>query len=420
MLSPDEAAFIDRIREDHADDLPRLIYADWLDERGDAPRADFIRVQCALAKLSHDDPAADKLHKYETQLTDAHAADWNRDIEPLVEGFSYRRGMLEAVAVKPAQFARLGEKVFAKYPIRRLRFLESAPEAYKVFQSPLMRFAAELDFSGYPMDAVKCAAIARARHLRTLEMLDLGYTGIASDALTMLIQSPAAARLKTLRLNGNHPLSADSLRAVFKSQSLTALETLDLSDNQLTVRNLDPVLDAFAALPKLKYVPLRGNRLWVGLQEFLNSPFFNHLLTHDHTLDLTANEIESGGVRYLSDLPSLAKVRSLTLDHNPIRDAGLSALTHSAHATALTRLSVVRCGLSEESVRELANSSLMAQLVDLDLRENLITQESVERLLEMSRRKLSAGTLTVRADPVLTSARSATELFSIAMRRARN
>ncbi len=420
MLSPDEAAFIDRIREDHADDLPRLIYADWLDERGDHPRADFIRVQCALAKLPHDDPAADKLREYETQLTDAHAAAWSRDIEPLVEGFSYRRGMLEAVAVKPAQFARLGEKVFAKYPIRRLRFLEAAPDAYKVFQSQLMRFVAELDFSGYPMDAVKCAAIARARHLRNLEMLDLGYTGIASDALTVLIQSPAVARLKTLRLNGNHPLSADSLRAVFKSQALAALQTLDLSDNQLTVRNLDPVLETYDALPKLKYVPLRDNRLWVGLRDFIGSAFFDHLLSHDPALDLTANEIESGGVRYLSDLPALAKVRSVTLDHNPIRDAGLSALTHSAHATALGRLSGVRCGLSEESVRELANSPLMGQLVEIDLRENLITQESVERLLEMSRRKLSAGTLTVRADPVMTSARSAGELLSTVLRRPRN
>jgi uncharacterized protein (TIGR02996 family) len=36
------------------DDLPRLVYADWLDESGDpakAARAEFIRVQCELAKM---------------------------------------------------------------------------------------------------------------------------------------------------------------------------------------------------------------------------------------------------------------------------------------------------------------------------------------------------------------------------------
>lgn len=34
------------------DDLPRLIYADWLDEHGEPARAEFIRVQCELAHCS--------------------------------------------------------------------------------------------------------------------------------------------------------------------------------------------------------------------------------------------------------------------------------------------------------------------------------------------------------------------------------
>ena len=34
-----------------ADDAPRLIYADWLEEHGDSARAEFIRVQCELARL---------------------------------------------------------------------------------------------------------------------------------------------------------------------------------------------------------------------------------------------------------------------------------------------------------------------------------------------------------------------------------
>ena len=32
------------------DDLPRLVYADWLEENGQPERAEFIRVQCDLAK----------------------------------------------------------------------------------------------------------------------------------------------------------------------------------------------------------------------------------------------------------------------------------------------------------------------------------------------------------------------------------
>ncbi len=43
--------FLADIIEHPADDTPRLIYADWLDEHGQAERAEFIRVQCELAKL---------------------------------------------------------------------------------------------------------------------------------------------------------------------------------------------------------------------------------------------------------------------------------------------------------------------------------------------------------------------------------
>lgn len=39
------------ILEDSFDDTRRLIYTDWLEENGQAERAEFIRVQCAIAEL---------------------------------------------------------------------------------------------------------------------------------------------------------------------------------------------------------------------------------------------------------------------------------------------------------------------------------------------------------------------------------
>jgi uncharacterized protein (TIGR02996 family) len=44
MMTPQEA-FLKAIQEQPEDDGPRLMYADWLEERGD-PRGEFIRVQC--------------------------------------------------------------------------------------------------------------------------------------------------------------------------------------------------------------------------------------------------------------------------------------------------------------------------------------------------------------------------------------
>lgn len=47
----EERGFIDSIRNDPDDDTPRLIYADWLEERDRTDQANFIRAQCELALL---------------------------------------------------------------------------------------------------------------------------------------------------------------------------------------------------------------------------------------------------------------------------------------------------------------------------------------------------------------------------------
>jgi uncharacterized protein (TIGR02996 family) len=44
------AALLARILASPEDDAPRLVYADWLDEHGEPARAEFIRVQCELAR----------------------------------------------------------------------------------------------------------------------------------------------------------------------------------------------------------------------------------------------------------------------------------------------------------------------------------------------------------------------------------
>ena len=55
-MSDDEAAFLQTISAAPDDDLPRLVFADWLEERGDAERAEFIRLQCELASAPDSDP----------------------------------------------------------------------------------------------------------------------------------------------------------------------------------------------------------------------------------------------------------------------------------------------------------------------------------------------------------------------------
>jgi uncharacterized protein (TIGR02996 family) len=76
------AGFLADILEHPADDAPRLIYADWLEERGDPDRGEFIRLQVELARPPwrvgrvYDDPAWLRLHARERELLNAHHREW--------------------------------------------------------------------------------------------------------------------------------------------------------------------------------------------------------------------------------------------------------------------------------------------------------------------------------------------------------
>src|ERR1700732_3169589 len=72
----DEAALLAAIRENPAEDTPRLVYADWLQEHDGGDRATFIRLQCEAARLSAASKEARTKTKQAEALLKAHKVDW--------------------------------------------------------------------------------------------------------------------------------------------------------------------------------------------------------------------------------------------------------------------------------------------------------------------------------------------------------
>jgi uncharacterized protein (TIGR02996 family) len=69
--------FLQAIIESPEDDAHRLVYADWLEEKGQTDRAEFIRVQCELKKLFEGDVRRQQLQARKEQLWwVAHREDW--------------------------------------------------------------------------------------------------------------------------------------------------------------------------------------------------------------------------------------------------------------------------------------------------------------------------------------------------------
>src|SRR5438034_1048195 len=89
--------FLEAILEDPDDDAVRLIYADWLEEHDQPARAEFIRVQIALAGLASFDPRRAPLERRERTLLAEHEKAWVGDLPQGVEQWQFSRGFVESI-----------------------------------------------------------------------------------------------------------------------------------------------------------------------------------------------------------------------------------------------------------------------------------------------------------------------------------
>ena len=154
-------------------DLPRLVYADFIEEAGDPLRAEFIRVQCTLAAGQYEDESEKAaLELRERYLREKHGPAWLAPLkkkgEPLFTPRShglFRRGFVECVWMPAAWFVQKAEKLFAKCPVNELRVTMGTRAEYAgLFQSPHFRRLSILEISD--------------RKFNELGLHDLGLAGL--------------------------------------------------------------------------------------------------------------------------------------------------------------------------------------------------------------------------------------------------
>src|SRR5262245_27532531 len=99
MPFTDEQPFLDAIFARYHDDGPRLVYADFLEDSGDAARAELVRVQLALARMNEEHPRRVELADRENELHNAVRTRWAEELGGLVEYAEFRRGVPDSVTV---------------------------------------------------------------------------------------------------------------------------------------------------------------------------------------------------------------------------------------------------------------------------------------------------------------------------------
>jgi uncharacterized protein (TIGR02996 family) len=374
-MSAEELAFLQRVRARPTDDGPRLIYADWLDERGD-PRGQFIRVQCALAQLPADDSRRAQLAAVELQLREEHEARWAEGFKDLVSGYEFRRGFIEEISINAAAFVACGPELFRLAPIRRVRLVEARECFPQVVESSALKKVRELDVCGNDLGNAGPTQLARSSHLRRLEVLDLGFNDLTDRGLTVLAGIESLSSLQMLMLNDNARLATPGVRALADSPHFGKLRHLDLSGNDLNASALRVLLNS-KSLRKLETLPIQGNKIGdQGVTSLSISDFLPRMLARHPTLDLRDNAIGPAGARALARSEAMAGVETLDLSGNSIGDVGLEALAHSPHLRKLRKLIVRANRIGDEGVMALTEAPWLGSLEVIELRGNVVTEEA--------------------------------------------
>ncbi len=424
-----DEAFLEAIREAPDDDAPRLLYADWLEERGD-PRGEFIRAQCVLERLDPADPIRLELEDEAQALLGRHEEEWTAPLRGAASEWRFRRGFVEEAVVAGSGFLEHAD-LLSEFPIVKLRMKLSPEQAVAVAASPGLGRLRFLDVSSCDLRDRGVTTLLSSPHLSRLTGLDLAGNDVEGPALRTLAESPLLSRLTTLNLNRNGSLGLRALRTVAHAPAAAALQSLGLSCTNIGLAGLrdllsSPFLKSLTALqaanvggyvtgglvaPDLDLLPgfsrltaldLGGFPASAGLWRLLRSPSLGRLtglklsgcgLGDDaealadlppfaglQTLDLSNNRVGPRGLERLAASERLSGLTALHLGHNAVRDAGAKALAASSTLTRLTVLNLSDNAIGGPGIRALAASPNVVRLTSLDLSGNYINLDSVRAL----------------------------------------
>jgi uncharacterized protein (TIGR02996 family) len=218
VIPSEQEALLRAVAADPADDLPRLVYADWLDEHGDDEQAVYVRAAVAG-----------------TTTADGNR-DWLRPLDlPAGSVTKWERGFPWAVYyLDPSRFFAEADRLFALLPVRSLT-LHASQEDH--------------------LDGEAMARLAALPHLAKLTRLDLWDQQHApTDAWERLFNSPHLTGLDFLGLT-NCALEQPEAELLAAAPTLAGLTALDLGYNFIEVGGGWAILNS----PHLKNL----TRLWL-------------------------------------------------------------------------------------------------------------------------------------------------------------
>jgi uncharacterized protein (TIGR02996 family) len=364
---PTEADFLRAIIADPDADGPRLVYADWREDCGDTARAEFVRVQCALAAMPEADREYHPLRERESELEQTHRDEWLRPMMALLgrdghgwwnprrwasrraaDGVAvakFGRGFVEYLQTETTAFLRNARALTETTPLRGLTLVPakgtSSPAAWQTLAGcPEVRDLITIHVVTHRLNSVEMRQLSERRDLTRLRELGFVNPGFEAETLETLLHSPLLQQLSGLHLVNDGPATSCSADMLLDSscrnlQDLVVGGFSDIDARYLERLTSPPGFDSLASLAVhaspignveltnfLERLPPSLKRLCLGstglgdhsADSLAMAPRVRQL----QTLELAGNHITDAGALTLADSPNLLASTQLDLRGNPI------------------------------------------------------------------------------------------------------
>jgi len=413
-MTPEQMALMLTIVDHSEDDVPRLVYADWLEENGESEHAAFIRLQVTKYRTSPRDPKFARLLQQEMDFAFREERRL-RDRLPVFPGLiwgAFDRGFVDRLTIRGLEGVQsfsqhalklVGETPWSELQIEQLREgydltpwldLEPIPNLRQVtigtgwghwalgplLHSPIMSTVRRLVIKDVWIDDATQLALHDSKQLKNLEELRLSRTGFQHVRLRRF--SPARLpNLKRLIFRENK-LTDEGLHELIRSGILDSLEVLDLTDNTIGSDGMD-------SLTEVQFMELHTLRLSQNqITDFGFHKFCFKTIPTLRSLELRAcNRLTENNLVQLSQAVWLPQLTHLDLSGQE-SDGIMQPIIESSRLKNLRSLSLRNVPLKAESIRKLAESPHFENLTNLDLGTTELDDDALEPLLKMNLKSL--------------------------------
>ena len=375
-VNPEMLAFLRNIKESPFEDLPRMVFADWLTDRDDL-RGELIRIQCERTRLPMSDARRRKLIGRETKLLEEHQEEWTGGTHAGVE-VRIQRGLLHVTIphelLAKSSFPKALRPFLEQGWIETLKLKPGYGQGGTLAGYRPLKHVTHLDLSNYHLYDHDLQNLGESEYLQGLVSLDLGYTHFPFARLVEIAQSKCWPNLQHVSRDCDNRLGF--LRRLFRKYPSITVKDLDteLPDSSLSEQWSSMVHQRIPGL-----INLSGNSL--GDSEL--DDLCNHeKATELHALLLNDCDLGDLGIQVLAQYRSLKNLEVLDVGRNGIGDEGIQRLAEATWLDQVVYLQLEYNSIGDEGVTALANAPQFGQVQMLDLGPNRVGRKGLIALAE--------------------------------------